>query len=225
MSCKKCKDENGYLIFENNVPYWKICECVPSKRLMQIMKSSEITEEMRNKTFDNFEVAGRSNQIVIAKEVAKNYCIKFEQIKKERNNSFVVLGQVGSGKTHLLFAVSNALLSSGIRVVYFPYVEGINNLKSNFDEIEEKINRLKKIDVLFIDDFFKGREKPTAWQVETMFSIINYRYLNHLPILLTSEKDFDMLLEIDEAIGSRLYEMSKGFKFVLKGKELNNRLR
>lgn len=189
------------------------------------MKSSMITDEMSRKTFDNFETESRDNQIKVAKDYALLYCNEFSNIKKDRFNSFVVLGQVGSGKTHLLFAIANSLLSSGVQVIYFPYVEAINDLKSNFEIIEEKVERLKKVEVLFIDDLFKGRDKPTSWQIETMFSIINYRYLNHLPILLTSEKDFDLLIEIDEAIMSRIYEMSRGYRFVLKGKELNNRLK
>lgn len=223
--CEKCSDENGYLIEHDGMQVWKLCECVPSKRIKQMMKSSEITLDMQNKTFENFDVTNKPNQIKIAKSLASSYYVNFEQIKKERNNSFALLGQVGSGKTHLLFAISNALLSDGVSVIYFPYVEGINDLKSKFDLLEEKTDRLKKASVLFIDDLFKGRDKPTDWQVEIMFSIINYRYLNHMPILLTSEKDFDTLLEIDEAIGSRIFEMTKKNHLVFKGKELNHRLK
>ena len=189
------------------------------------MKSSNLTDEFRNKTFQNFNINDKPVIVQLAKECAANYYLQFSDIKKNRHNSFVILGQVGSGKTHLTCAIANALLADGIQVSYFPYVESINDLKSNFDEIENKMDKLKKIDVLYIDDLFKGRDKPTSWQIETMFAIINYRYLNHLPILLTSEKDFDMLLEIDEAIGSRIFEMSKGYKFVFKGKELNYRLK
>lgn len=223
--CERCGDENGYLILHNGMQVWKECECLPAKRVKRIMRMSEITPEMQNKTFENFETINKSNQVKYAKDIAATYYLKFDEIRQQRNNSFAIVGQVGSGKTHLLFAICNALIVDGVQVIYFPYVEGMNDLKSKFDLLEEKTDRLKKASVLFIDDLFKGRDKPTDWQIEMMFAIINYRYLNHLPILLTSEKDYDTLLEIDEAIGSRIYEMTKGYRFVFKGKELNHRLK
>ena len=222
--CNKCQDENGYIINENGMQLWKICECVPAKKIRNMMKSSQITDDFRQLTFENFETKGKHSQIEYSFLMATVYANQFETIEKNRHNSFALVGQVGSGKTHLLCAISNYLLSKGVQVIYFPFVEGLNNLKNNFDELEEKTDRLKKARVLFIDDLFKGRDKPTAWQIETMFSIVNYRYLNHLPILLTSEKNFGMLCDIDEALGSRLFEMTRGNRMELVGKQLNFRM-
>lgn len=203
---------------------WQRCICYESKRIKRMMKSSQITDEFRKKTFDNFDTTKKSGELNTIKNSAISYYLDFQQIRKDRHNSFALVGQVGSGKTHLLCAISNALLADGVQVLYFPFVEGMNNLKANFDELEEKTDKIKKAEVLFVDDLFKGRDIPTGWQIETMFSIINYRYLNHLPILVTSEKDFNTLLEIDEALGSRIYEMSKNNRFVIKGKTMNHRL-
>ena len=44
-----------------------------------------------------------------------------------------------------------------------------------------------------------------------MFEIINYRYINKLPIIVSSEYSIDELLNFDEAIGSRIYEMCKDY--------------
>lgn len=208
----------------DNMEVWQRCVCYEGKRIKRMMRSSQITDEFRKKTFDNFDTTNKSGELNMIKNSAISYYLDFQQIRKDRHNSFALVGQVGSGKTHLLCAISNALLADGVQVLYFPFVEGINNLKANFEELEEKTDRIKKAEVLFVDDLFKGRDVPTGWQIETMFSIINYRYLNHLPILVTSEKDFNTLLEIDEALGSRIYEMSKNNRFVLKGKSMNHRL-
>lgn len=223
--CNKCQDENGYLITENNMQLWKRCECVPLKQMRNLMKSSQITEDFRKLTFDKYETEGRSEALIASKLIAEDYAKNFLEIEKRRSNSIALVGQVGSGKTHLLCAVSNHLLTNGIGVIYFPFVEGMNNLKSNFDELESKLERLKQARVLFIDDLFKGRERPTAWQIETTFALVNYRYLNHLPILLTSEKDFNSLVDIDEALGSRLFEMTRGYRMELVGQQLNYRMR
>lgn len=204
---------------------WKRCECVPLKQMRNLMKSSQITDDFRRLTFEKYETEGKSEALISSKLIAQDYATNFMEIEKRRSNSIALVGQVGSGKTHLLCAVSNHLLTNGIGVIYFPFVEGMNNLKSNFDELESKLERLKKARVLFIDDLFKGRERPTAWQIETTFALVNYRYLNHLPILLTSEKDFNSLVDIDEALGSRLFEMSRGYRMELVGQPLNYRMR
>lgn len=223
-NCEICQDEQGYLITENGAQSWKICDCVKQRRIERLMKSSRLSEEFRKLTFDNY-ITDRNGKLEIAKGLALKYVADFESIRRERKNSIALIGQVGSGKTHLLCAVANRLLSSGIQVIYFPFVEGLNDLKANFEVIEEKADQLKRCEVLFIDDLFKGRDQPTNWQLETIYSIINFRYLNHLPILLTSEKSFDDLIRIDEATGSRIYEMSKNHNYTFKGQELNHRLK
>jgi DNA replication protein DnaC len=223
--CERCRDEEGYLIRSEGREAWKICECAAVKRIKKLVKTSQITEQFQKLTFETFITDEKPAPVIQVKNAAMQYVKQFAEIEGERCNSFAVVGQVGSGKTHLTCSIANELLKSGIQVLYFPYVEGINNLKSNFDEIEQKTDYIKKVRVLFIDDLFKGRDKPTAFQIETIFSIINYRYLNHLPVLLTSEKDFENLLDIDEALGSRIYEMTRGNRFVLKGQNMNHRLK
>src|SRR5690606_10917926 len=147
-------------------------------------------------------------------------------VRSTRYNSIALIGRSGSGKTHLLMAVSNNLLSKGIGVVYFPWAEGFNELKSDFDLLDERVSRLQNVDVLFIDDMWKGRSKPTDFQLEQCYAIVNHRYLNNLPILVSSEKDFAEMCTYDEAIGSRLKEMSKGNTVTIKGGiELNYRFK
>lgn len=222
--CNKCKDENGTLKIIDGLERWVLCECIESKRINRIIKSSAITEEFRKKEFGNFELNDKAEVVKRAYVTSIKYESNFETISKSRKNSISLLGKAGSGKTHLLCAVANKLIDRGIETLYFPYVEGMNDLKSNFEIMEEKIDRIKKVNVLFIDDLFKGRTDPTPWQIEQVFSIINYRYLNHLPVLISSEKDVDQLIEIDEAIGSRIFEMSKDHIVILKGNKINYRM-
>jgi len=56
--------------------------------------------------------------------------------------------------------------------------------------------------------------------------VINYRYLNHLPVMVSSELTVDELCDIDEALGTRIYQMCQDFTVVIKGdrKQLNHRL-
>ena len=106
-----------------------------------------------------------------------------------------------------------------------PYRDNIISLKQNMMDEEyyrKSINKFKKAKVLLIDDLFKG--SITGSDVNIMFEIINYRYLNGLPLIVSCEKSIDEIINIDEAIGSRLYEMSCDYVASLSGKRLNYRM-
>lgn len=49
-----------------------------------------------------------------------------------------------------------------------------------------------------------------------MFEIVNFRYFNNLPVIVSCEKRIEELLDIDEAVRSRLIEMSKGVLLSLR---------
>lgn len=208
------------------------CECLKELRIQKLFKSSYITEDFTRLTFDNFNVKGRPQSVGKAKAAAMSYLKNFDNIRGERYNSIALLGRPGSGKTHLLTAISNELMRRCISVMYFPWVEGSNELRDNFDKLEQKLTMMKTVDVLFIDDLFKGRKSPTEFQLEQMFGVVNYRYLNHLPILLSSERTIEQICEIDEGLGSRIFEMAKRYTVIMglteaerrAGMELNYRL-
>lgn len=222
-----CKPEDAW---EWRSTYSRICVCAEKKRIERMLKSSEITDEFKKLDFENFITKGKPEVVKDAYECALEYYQEFEHVRHERRNSIALLGQPGAGKTHLLTAVSNHLINDiHVPVLYFPYVEGFNDLKDDFDKLEEKLNRMKKVEVLFIDDLFKplrGKPRATEWQIEQTYAVINYRYLNFLPILISSELIVDELVEIDEALGSRIYQMCQDFTVVIEGdrKQLNHRL-
>jgi DNA replication protein DnaC len=224
--CTVCKDEEGYLVKDaEGRDVWKICECKSIRRIERLMKSSYITDEFRQKRFGNFIRDGRPQAVADAFEAAREYATEFRQIRNRRENSIALLGRPGCGKTHLLMAIANKLLCSGVGVAYFPWVEGFNDLKSDMDTAAEKVYRLQQAEVLYIDDLFKGRKEVTPYQMEQLFAIINYRYLQHKPMLISSERTISDMCEIDEGIGSRIYEVCRRYKVTLQGgQELNFRL-
>lgn len=226
--CQTCKDELGTLGRDDEgFEVWRPClNCKDWRKAEKIMKQSQITEEFQKRTFENFNPSGRPQIVVDAMECAESYLEDFESIQDNKRNSIALLGTPGCGKTHLLMAVANGLIKNNIPVIYFPWVEGFNELKGNLDELESRIGLLQRINVLYMDDMWKGRKDPTPFQIEQAFAIINYRYLNKLPILVSSEYDIDGMCHFDMAIGSRIYEMCKDYCVVIKGaaKEINYRL-
>lgn len=224
-TCPLCQDQEGQFYRDaNNLEYWRDCECVLKRRSERLIQSSKITQEFQKKSFGNFSREGKAEVIKQAFDSAYQYVLDFNRIRNDRHNSIALLGNPGSGKTHLLMAISNNLIKRGVEVIYFPWVEGFNELKDDFKRLDERVRRLQHAEVLYIDDMFKGRE-PTPLQKEQLFAIINFRYLEHKPILISSERDIAEMCEIDEGIGSRINEMCREYKVILNGGiELNYRL-
>lgn len=199
------------------------------KRLKRLFGSSGITDEFRKAGFKDFIVKGRPQCVKDARDTAIDYYNRFDEIRTERANSIVIVGPPGSGKTRLLMAIANGLMNRLIAVQYFPWVEGFNEFKKDLDRVEERSRAMQEVDVLFVDDMFKGRHKPTEFMMEQLFGVVNYRYLNGKPIMVSSERSFDELFALDEGLARRIYEMSRGHRIQMgltdvekaKGMELN----
>lgn len=219
-NCDKCRDLTFILHGDVAVS----CDCRSLRQTESILKLSGISEEFRKKTFDSFNYA-YDIQTIDAYSKASGYYSSFLDIRSSRKNSIMFLGQVGSGKTHLSLAIANKLMDDGFGVLYMPYRDVITRIKQNVmngEEYERIVNRYKNAKVLLIDDLFKGSISKS--DVNIVFEIVNFRYFNNLPMIVSCEKGADELLDIDEAIGSRLIEMSKDYLVEMKGRKLNFRV-
>ena len=218
--CSKCRDMT--IIIEDNEA--RFCECRAIRESDDILKRSGISSEFRNKTFDNFNYFD-DVQIMNAYKSSVSYVRDFESIEKSKNNSIMFMGQVGSGKTHLSLAIANCLIDKGVGVLYMGYRESIIRIKQNIMDqfyYHREMNRFKNCRVLLIDDLFKG--SVTGSDINVMFEIVNYRYFNGLPVIVSCEKGVGEILDIDEGVGSRLVEMCKGRCVEIRGKRLNYRV-
>ena len=219
--CDKCKDTE--MIFDIKTQTARQCECAEKKRYRRILEHSGIAEQFQKIGFKEFQT--NTDFQKEAKSTAIEYVKTFEDIEKERNNSIAFLGNCGSGKTHLSIAIANNLMAKNIGVLYMPYREMVTKIKQVIiDDIEYNriLNPYKMARVLLIDDFAKG--KTTESDINIMFEIINYRYLNNKPIIISSELTQDRLLDFDEAIGSRIIEMCKKRIVEVTGVKNNFRL-
>lgn len=225
-SCEKCNDTGWVFITdEEGNECVRECECRELLKAQNRLKASGISDEFQKKGFKNFSDRGKP-LLKRARDMAIDYCKKFPEIKDTRYNSIIFMGQVGSGKTHLSMAIGNAIMDKYRTAVrYMPYREEIIRIKQTVRDEEvynDRIQQFKETPVLMIDDLLKG--KNTEADVNILFEIVNYRYLNNLPMIISTEKSIGELLEFDEGTMSRVLEMSRGYQIEFKGREYNFRL-
>lgn len=223
--CLKCRD-TGYILQrdENGCEVARKCECCDTKQAKKMLMRSGISEEFRKKTFENFNTLG-NRQLENAKNKAMQYAAHFFSTEHDRCNSIMFAGQVGAGKTHLGTAICGILMKNEVAVTYMAYRNAVTKIKQNIVDEEaysKEMSRYTLARVLYIDDLLKGR--LTDSDINIMYEIVNYRYMNNMPFIISTEKMPSELIDFDEAIGSRLIEMCRGNIIQLQGKELNYRL-
>lgn len=228
--CRICKNK-GFVaeLREQNGVYREahvVCKCEEVRRSIQRMKRSGLKNIIKDYTFDKFEAEEEWQKAI--KEAALQYA-------KEPQGWFFLGGQSGAGKTHLCTAICREFLLAGKSVIYMLWRDEIVKIKgaaTESSEVSKMLDRYKKADVLYIDDLFKtGKaadntiQKPTVADINYAFEIINYRYNNpNLLTIISSELTEDELLDIDEAIGGRIFERAKSIS-IAKNRARNYRIR
>jgi chromosomal replication initiator protein len=150
--------------------------------------------------FETF-VVGASNQF------ANAACLAVSHNPGKVYNPLFIYGGVGLGKTHLLNAIGNFLLSHGPvdpnRISFTTAEEFTNELINSlrYEKMDDFHNRYRKMDVLLIDDiqFIAGKERTQA----EFFHTFNALYDNTKQIVVTSDKFPRDIVNFEERLRSR----------------------
>ena len=226
-SCEKCNGLGLVPELIDGYIYYRPCECSIRETNMRRLKKSGLSDLVDRYTLDRFETAEEWQKRL--KQSAVNFLSNPE-------GWFFVGGQVGCGKTHICTAILVELMKKGYESRYIVWPNEIIKLKANKNDdtvYSRIIGPLQISKVLYIDDFFKTaagaqNDRPSASDIKTAFEILNYRYNNRgsLITIISTEKNIDDIIDYDEALGSRIYEMSRGVRNIIKyDKSRNYRLK
>lgn len=224
--CPECKD-TGFIVNDdgNGHDVAIRCRCYDVERAKELLDLSGISEEFCRKSFENYDTRG-IQRLEKAKAKAEEYVRDFIEFENGKHNSIIFSGQAGAGKTHLGMAICNNLLNMcSVGVIYMSYRNAVTEIKQTVTDKENYyaiINRYCNARLLYIDDLLKGRS--TEADLNILYEIINYRYMHNKPMVISTEKLPEALVDFDEAVGSRILEMCRGNIIQLQGKELNYRL-
>jgi DNA replication protein DnaC len=158
---------------------------------------------LKHLTFDNFETQGRMG---IAESQAQSLEFAFNQSKhyaESMEGWLLITGDFGTGKTHLAAAIANQAVELGLPSIFITVPDLLDSLRFTFSDqnenFETRFEEIRKSPLLVLDDF--GTENATDWAQEKLFQIINYRYSNQLPLVVTSNLS---LTQLDGRLNSRL---------------------
>src|SRR3954447_5632666 len=120
------------------------------------------------------------------------------------------MGDTGTGKTTLGMLIAKEALAAGKTVGIYFTPKLLTRIRQTYQEAENKdayaqfFERVTSVDLLYIDDL--GSERHTDWVVEQLYAVVNERYENQRPMLVTSNAQGDVdkgQQQLEDQIGRR----------------------
>jgi DNA replication protein DnaC len=157
-------------------------------------------------SFDNYECTTNEQQRLV------------ETLRRGVQNGFdrniVILGSVGTGKTHLAFAVKNALSKvdefrgmkfyTDDRCAYMTAKTLIDDIHEAWKDrdCENPVYKLTKTDLLILDEMGLSQNERTE-----LYDLINARYERCKPMICISN---NTKTELQKVLGQRIYDRISG---------------
>jgi DNA replication protein DnaC len=189
-------------LVNENVDYSRIvpCKCVAidyAKRRLEIMiRYCEFPPMAQGYTFENFN--SYNDTLTRVKKLA------LELINAKELVWATFAGINDTGKTHLAVAICKEWVKQGVPAKYAFVPLLLDELREGFGSkgdgsYESRFKSFCTVPLLLLDDL--GAENSTVWVQEKLETLIDYRYMNHLSLIVTTNL---ALGELSPRIRSRL---------------------
>lgn len=206
--CHKCSfryAKAGVAVYHGQ--WYEAFESCPYGRqraLEREFRAAAIPARYIGKTFADYTVDA-DNEIAV----------KAAQYVLHERGGVYYYGECGVGKTFLAALIAQEFLKAGKTVLFAKVPDLLSEIRSTFDgsgSEADKLNALRGVDVLILDDF--GMEKPTQWAGSTLCKVLDMRYDRRDGVtIITSNlspaelaQHLDYATDGDSLNGSRIFD-------------------
>ncbi len=150
------------------------------RRIERLLRESNLPLE---KTLETFELTRLSSKVVQQVNLLK------QGFFLDKRENVLAFGNPGTGKTHLLCALAQALVRQGRRIWFSPcalFVQKLLMAKRDL-ELPQLLKKLSRFDALLIDDI--GYVQHNREEMEVLFTLLAERY-EQGSVMITSNLAF-----------------------------------
>lgn len=193
--CPIC-DGTGWTVVERNgLSGAQRCSCAVSARSASLRKASGIPPNYEHASLDNFQIP-QENPIARAGlgKVLMQVRSFVREFPAPDRPGLLLIGETGSGKTHLAVAALKAVMERGHEGLFFDFQNLLDRIRSGYDAASGTSDRAAyrnamDAEVLLLDDL--GSHRITEWVEDTVTSIITYRCNHQKPLIATTNLDIE----------------------------------
>ena len=145
-------------------------------------------ELLKQMTFDTFDPRGKANDA--DERQTLQAALAFSHAFAENPEGWLVMvGDSGSGKTHLAISIAAEQLARGDEVFFAFVPDLLDHLRYTFSPdsrvtYDELFDRVKQTPLLILDDL--GSQTSSAWATEKLYQVIVHRHNAKLPTIITT---------------------------------------
>jgi DNA replication protein DnaC len=179
-------------------------------RMAEKLGAALIPKRFAGKTFTGYIAKAAEQQKAL--KTCMRYAVEFKQISAV-GRCLLLLGKPGTGKTHLSVAIANEIMAtSSATAVYRTIGSVLQAIRATYDHTSDQsesqiLSSLISPSLLILDEIGVSKEKPSDFELTTLFSIINGRYEELRPTVIVSNLDAKALASaIGERCADRLRE-------------------
>ena len=229
-NCPVCGGTGWKIVEKAGLSGASPCDCATVTRVQSNKDSSGIPLNYQNVTLDNFQIpqdnptarTGLGTVLMQVRAFVREYPSKSRP-------GLLLVGDTGTGKTHLAVAALKVLLERGHEGLFFDYQNLLDRIRSGYDSTSgasdrEAYRSALDSEILLLDDL--GSHRVTEWVEDTVTSIITYRCNHRKPLIATTNVSDSPVIDyvtpggreipkktLSEVIGvrarSRLFEMCR----------------